>query len=102
MKQKQALRIDRERGVKKESDDNMIDDMEDAADRDDRIAALKRNIDLQRRLIENLLARKQSVTIAERMLRRLEARLSKLETTDHRGSESPAEMTDRSRPRGED
>jgi hypothetical protein len=102
MKQKQALRIDRERGVKKESDDNMIDDMEDAADRDDRIAALKRNIDLQRRLIENLLARKQSVTIAERMLRRLEARLSKLETTDHRVSEPPAEMTDRSRPGGED
>ena len=80
----------------------MVDDMEDAADRDDRIAAVKRNIDLQRRLIENLLARKQSVTIAERMLRRLEARLSTLEVTDHRGSEPPAERTDRSRPDGED
>lgn len=55
----------------------MTDD-NDAQDLDARISALERNIDLQRTLIERLLADTQSVAVAERMLRRLEARLARL------------------------
>ena len=47
-------------------------------DTSERIAALERNIDLQRQLIARMLADTQSVTVAERMLRRLEARLARL------------------------
>jgi uncharacterized coiled-coil protein SlyX len=51
---------------------------DDAQELDARIAALERNIDLQRKLIERLLADTQSMAVAERMLRRLEARLARL------------------------
>jgi uncharacterized coiled-coil protein SlyX len=82
--------------------DIMVSDKEDAADHDDRIAALERNIALQRRLIESLLARKQSVTIAERMLRRLEARLSKLQLTDRQNPESTIDQADLNARDGDD
>lgn len=69
-------------------DNPMVENIEDAADSDGRIAALKRNIVLQKRLIEGLLARRQSVTVAGRMLQRLEARLAQLELRDRQRSES--------------
>lgn len=57
----------------------MLGNDEEEVDLEIRIAALKRNIALQTRLIETLVARNQSVTVAARMLLRLQARLSKLE-----------------------
>lgn len=51
---------------------------DDANEFESRVAALERNIDLQKRLIERMLADTQSVIVAERMLRRLEARLARL------------------------
>jgi hypothetical protein len=51
---------------------------DNAQELDARIAALERNIDLQRTLIVRLLADTQSVAVAERMLRRLEASLARL------------------------
>ena len=51
---------------------------DDAQELEARIAALERNIAIQRTLIERLLADTQSVAVAERMLRRLKARLARL------------------------
>lgn len=73
----------------------MLGNEEDEADLEIRIAAVKRNITLQTRLIETLVARNQSVTVAARMLLRLEARLSKLELS--RGSRPDRSQTGRAK-----